>query len=72
MLGDDRSKGDIKLQQGIRLFGKNEMRKYYYYNIARGNRLGWELKSDDVIWKAIRMEWRLPTTVHVFQYCKTP
>ena len=36
MLGDDRSKGDIKLQQGIRLFGKNEMRKYYYYNIAWG------------------------------------
>ena len=66
MLGDDRSKGDIKLQQGIRLFGKNEMRKYYYYNIARGNRLGWESKSDDVIWKAIRMEWRLPTTVRVF------
>ena len=24
MLGDDRSKGDIKLQQGIRLFGKIE------------------------------------------------
>ena len=31
-----------------------------------GNRLGWDLKSDDVIWKAIRMEWRLPTTVRVF------
>ena len=36
MLGDDRSKGDIKLQQGLRLFGKNEMRKYYYYNNAWG------------------------------------
>ena len=64
MLGDDRSKGDIKLQQGIRLFGKNENTTI---TTSHGrNRLGWDLKSDDVIWKAIRMEWRLPTTVHVF------
>ena len=71
MLGDDKNvkeKRGHNITLGVKKYIlRNEMRKYYYYTTSHGgNRLGWESKSDDVIWKAIRMEWRLPTTVRVF------